>query len=276
MHNIPTASITPGGGAVGLHFIYEYQYSGLLFQTGLGVTYQRVFTPVADTTMYHYNMRDKWSNVNPAEFTLKHQFYDRTDMSQQIYGQLPLYVGHYILGPTGIGYYLVGFHINYAVWGNTRQKMTGTTTGLYEKYVGIWEEMDNHGFRKDVPIEREGKKLNLKMDIMAHGEIGYEHTTYQGPHNYRVTRVNRLDIRMRFAAFVDFGIMNINPQTKNMLYDIPEESIYDFPTYQMEHIFSTADVKSFWLRNMFAGVRFTLLFGFQNKEHCILCDSWRH
>lgn len=276
VHNVPTASIIPGGGAVGLHFIYEYQYSGLLFQTGLGINYQRVFTHVADTNIYQYDMRDHWDRVNEATFTLKHNFRDRCDMSQQLYGQVPLYVGHYILGPTGIGYYLAGIHVNYAFWGNTSQTMTGTTTGMYEKYVGIWEEMDNHGFRKDVPVERTGKQLQLKLDLMAHGEIGYEYTTYQGPHNYRITTVNRLDLRMRFAAFVDFGILNINPQTKNSLYTLPEETIYDFPTYKMDHIFSTEDVRSFWMRNMYAGVRFTLLFGFQNKEHCILCDSWRH
>ena len=276
LNNMPKASTLPGGGAIGLHLIYEYQYSGILIQTGVGINYQRVTTPVADSTMYHYGMHDKWSGINDVEFTLKHAFTHRRDISQQLYGQVPLYAGHYILGPSGVGYFLAGIHFNYAFWGETKLKLRGTTTGLYEKYLGIWQEMDNHGFRKNVPITRKGDPLKLKFDIMAHGEIGYEYTTYQGPHNYRITAASMADIRIRFAGFVDFGILNICPQTDKVLYDVPMQSIYDFPTYKMNHIFSTQDARRFWLRNLYVGVRVTVLFGFPGKERCILCDPWRH
>lgn len=276
MNNMPDARILPGGGAAGLHLLYEYQYSGLLFQTGVGVNYQRVYNNIADTTMYHYHMHDTWEGVNDVEFTLKHQFYHRRDMSQQVYGQVPLYVGHYLLSPVGVGYWMAGVHVNYAFWGTTEQSLEGTTTGLYEAYLGIWHEMDNHGFRKDVPVERKGMRLDLKIDVMAHAEMGYEFTTYQGPHNYRITAASRTDIRLRLAAFVDMGILNICPKTSNVLYDTPMESIYDFPTYRMDHVFSIEDAKVFWLRNFYAGVRMTVLIGFPGKEHCILCDPWRH
>ena len=273
---MPSGSFNPGGGAGGFHFLYEYQYSGILFQLGLGATYQRVSNRVADTTIYHYDMHDTWSGVNDVPFTLRHDFYDRRDMAQQIHAQLPLYAGHYIIGSYGVGYWLAGVKFNYTFWGNTRQTLTGTTLGLYEKYLGIWHEMDNHGFRKDVPIERTGKKLELKMDILAHGEIGYEYTTYHGPHNYRRTAMSSSDIRFRFAAFAEFGILNICPQTNNVLYDTPMESIYDFSTYRMDHIFSTPDVKAFWIRNMYAGIRLTVLFGLPGDEHCILCNPSKH
>lgn len=276
VNNMPQASFAPGGGAFGFHLLYEYQYSGILFQTGLGLSYQRVFTDVADTTMYHPHMHDTWASFNDAEFTLRHDFYGRRDMAQHLYAQLPLYVGHYIIGAYGVGYWLAGLHVNYAFWGNTRQTMSGTTLGLYEKYVGIWEEMDNHGFRRDVPVERTGKKMNLKIDLMAHGEIGYEYTTYQGPHNYRSRSGDNLDCRIRFAAFADFGILNICPKTDLPFYGVPDATIYDFPTYQMEHVFATKDAKSFWMRNLFVGLRVTVLFGFPGKDRCILCDPWRH
>jgi len=274
--NMPAAKITPGGGAAGAHLLYEFQYSGLLIQTGLGVNFQQVYTNIADSNMYHLNMHDTWSDVQDVEFTLKHDLHQRRDMSRNLYVQLPIYAGHYILSPVGIGYWLAGVHINYAFMGKTAQSTLVTTSGLYERYVGIWEEMDNHGFRKDVPLERSGKQLKLKMDVMAHAEMGYEWTTYNGPHSYRVTKRSETDIRMRVGAFVDFGILNICPRTDNVLYDIPEETIYDFSTYQMEHIFSTQDARSFWMRNLYVGLRFTFLFGFPPQEHCILCDSYRH
>lgn len=276
INNMPTASFLPGGGAGGLHFLYEYQYSGLIIQTGIGLAYQRVFNNISDTTIYHYNMTDSWSGIQPRSFDLRHRFYDRRDMAQQIYAQLPLYVGHYIFGSQGIAYFLAGIHLNYAFWGTTKQTLTGSSAGKYHDFIGVWDEMDNHGFRKDVPIERKGDQLKLKFDLMAHAEIGYEYNTQQGAIDYRTRPSDRLDCRLRFAAFADFGILNICPKTKNVYYGTPMETIYDFPTYQMDHVFSTKDASQFWMRNLFVGIRFTVLFGFKPEERCILCDPWRH
>jgi hypothetical protein len=275
--NMPTARIQPGGGSGAFHLLYEYQYSGFIVQTGLGVNFQRVTVGVQDTAIYHAHMQDTWSNIRPVEFTLKHQFQERFDQSTQLYGQIPLYVGHYILSPLGIGYGLIGVKAGYAVWkGQTKMTAVGSTSGLYERYVGIWEEMDNHGFRKDVPLERTGDPLQIKLDIIAHAEMGYEFSTFRSASNYKTRPGDRIDCRIRLGAFVDFGILNINPGTKNTLYDLPQATIYDFPTYQMDHIFSTTDAKNFWMRNLFVGVRMTVLFGFPEKEFCILCNPWRH
>ena len=269
---MPQTSNTPGGGSGGLHLLYEFQFHGFILQTGLGVAYQRVFTPIADTAIYHLRMTD----FGGTQFDLKHQFYNRLDEAQHLYAQLPLYFGHYIFGDRGIGYFLAGFRFSYAFWGNTHQSLTGTTTGKYDKYVGIWEEMDNHGFRKDVPIERDGKKLDLKFDMMVHGEIGYEFNTQQTVSDYRIRPSDRLDGRIRFAAFADFGLLNICPKTDLPFYDTPMATIYDFPTYQMEHVFATKDAQQYWLRNLFVGIRITFMMGFKPNERCILCDPWKH
>ena len=274
--SLKEASLLPGGGAAGFKFLYEYQYSGILIQTGFGVGFQQVYTNLRDTSIYHYNMHDLWDPVQPAEYTLKHDFYHRQDMSRNLYAQIPIYAGHYILGQMGVAYFLAGVHVDYAFWGQTQQKLEGSTMALYEPYLGIWKEMDNHGYRKDVPIERNGSALKLKIDVVAHFEMGYEYSTYHGPHNYRISPASRTDCRLRFAGFLDYGILNICPRTDNVLYDTPLETIYDFPTYRMDHVYSTVDAKNTWMRNLYAGIRFTVLFAMPRKEHCILCDPWRH
>ena len=273
--SMPHVSSMPGGGIGGVHLLYEYQYSGLIVQTGIGAAYQQVTTSLGDTSIYHEHMHDTWNGAD-REFTLKHHFTGRQDMSRLLYGRIPLYIGHYFFGPRGIGYFLGGVQASYAFWGDSRQSLTGTTTGLYERYIGIWEEMDNHGFRKDVPIEHTGTRLKVKFDLMAHLELGYEYNTRQGAKDYRVRPTDRLDGRIRIAGFAECSMFNICPNTKLALYDIPQETIYDFSTYRIEHVFDTKDAANYWMRNLSVGLRVTFLFGFQPKEHCILCDTWRH
>lgn len=275
-NNMPQASVMPGGGAAGVHFLYEYQYSGLIIQTGLGLAYQRVFNNISDTTMYHYNLSDTWSGISDRKFDLRHRFYDRQDMAQHIYGQLPLYIGHYIFGPTGIGYVLAGVHVNYMIWGNTLQKLTGSSAGKYHDFIGVWDEMDNHGFRKDVEMEKKGSALKLNLDLLAHLEIGYEYNTQQSTKDYKIRPSDRMDCRIRIAGFAEFGILDICPRTEEDFYGLPMETLYDFPSYRMNHVFSTKDASEYWMRNLFAGIRLTVLFGFQPAERCILCDPWRH
>lgn len=255
--NMPQAHITPRGGEGGLHMLYEYQHSGFLIQTGIGFAYQRVNTAMADSTIYHTNMHD-----GDLVFTLKHQFTGRNDMAQQLYGRVPFYLGHYFFGPQGIGYFLAGVQAGYAFWGSTKQKAIGTTTGYYEKFVSVMEEMDNHGFRKDVPIERTGGQLKLKLDVLAHAEFGYEYNMQLAGSNNRTSPSNMLDRRIRIAAYADFGILSIMPASSGFIYSLPMATIYDFPTYGMDHLFTSEEAAAnYWLRNLSVGLRVTFLFG---------------
>ena len=158
--------------------------------------------------------------------------------------------------------------------GNTDRQLQfmtdlGTTilccTPSYAAYLA--ESVNERGLRD---------RIKLKMDVMAHVEGGYEYNTQQSNKNYRTRPGDRIDCRLRFAAFVDFGILNITPDGNAPYYGIPEETLYDFPTYQAEHVFSTKDATQYWMRNLFTGIRFTVLFGFKPQERCILCDPWRH
>lgn len=275
-NNMPIASMVPGGEAVGAHFLYEYQYSGLLIQTGVGINAQQVFTHVRDTGIYHYGMHDKWDKVEEAEFTLKNEFKRRCDLSRNLYAQVPLYVGQYLFSSHGIGYWLAGFHLNWAFKGDTKQKVEATTKAKYDPYLGIWHEMDNHGYRDSVPLERYGDRLKLRVDVLLHGEAGYEYTTFTNGRHYVTRPGDRIDCRIRFAAFAEYGLINIAPKTDNQLYGLPMESIYDFPTYRIDHVFSTKDAKPYWLRNLYVGIRLTVLFGLPGTEKCILCDPWKH
>ena len=88
---------------------------------------------------------------------------------------------------------------------------------------------------------------------------------------------------IRVSAFADFSVLDLCPKTGNVLYNTNPKSFYefehdfaaDYDAFEMNHVFSTADAQKAWLRNVFVGVRATVLFGFQNKERCILCSPWK-
>ena len=146
-----------------------------------------------------------------------------------------------------------------------------TTTANYDRYIGILEEMDDHGMRKDVEEMRSGEALKLKFDLMGSFEIGYEWAFGNyGKKGYRKSAAK--DYRLRLAAFVDCSILDVSPSTKNKPFVIPAETPYDFSTFKFNHILSTEDAAKYNARNVFAGVRVSFFFfGYQSSEKCILC-----
>jgi hypothetical protein len=78
-------------------------------------------------------------------------------------------------------------------------------------------------------------------------------------------------MRLRMAAFCDFGILNINPNSRKKMVYPPDESRWDFPTYRLHHAYATEEMTGRYLRNMFVGIKLTCLFGIKRKEKCIIC-----
>jgi len=290
-NNVPGLRMTPGGGAASAKLLYEYQFGHLFIQTGLGVGYQNVTTPVTDSLVskdariFYHDMIDP---LDGAKFRMKHVFDHRVDNAEQYYAQLPVNLGYYIVGTGGIGFVMLGVQVNYAFMGRTTMKANCTSSADFEKYMGIFEEIDRHGMRKDVPITCSAGQLKTKIDVAGHIEGGYEFNTFQAIREYRVSRSDHVDCRMRFSAFADISLLNTCAKGEVPMYDLnvaPGETnqaklqgLYDFHSFKMNHVLSTevANSGNLWVRNLTVGLRFTLLFSMQTKEHCILCDPWRH
>lgn len=318
--NIPEVNMTPGGWAANGKLLYECHIGHFFIQTGVGAGIQRVSTPLkadmlSESTQTFYNgfsdpvagrahpMTDPYDG---ALFTMKHQFGDRTDRSELYYAQFPLNFGYYLVGRGGIGYVMLGAQVNYAFGGKTTVQTTCTSSAVFDidpnhNYIGVMEEMDNHGFRKDVPITAESGRLPIKLgttqagnnvDVLGHLEGGYEFNTYQKIRQYRTSKADKMDCRLRFAAFVDVSLGNINPKGTATLYDlninenetdparlaIQQQALYDFHSFKMNHVFNTsiANGDNLWVRSLTVGVRFTVLFSLHAQERCILCDPWKH
>jgi hypothetical protein len=58
--------------------------------------------------------------------------------------------------------------------------------------------------------------------------------------------------------------------------NLPPSRLTDFHSFGMNHVLMTPVASNYKVRNLMVGVRFSVLFSMQAKEHCILCDPWRH
>ena len=265
LNNVPVYHTNPGGYGAGLGFLYNYQHGPLLLQVGVGARWQDVKDSINNKA---WTRSDVDSKNYP--FTLGYSFYSRYDVTRNVYLQVPIMVGSYFWHC----YILGGVKLNAQVWGDTYMSARGTTTGDYSQFIGPFEQMDNHGFREDVPFEWSGEKVNFGVDVMATLELGYEMPINdRGKTSYRKSKKEK-DMRVRIAAFAELGIRNICPGEEASLYTIPEATRYDFPTYQMTHAFSTTEANTKSVHNFFVGVRFSyFFFGYQSKEKCLLCGS---
>lgn len=260
-----TMEIAPGGYTFGAALQYAYLNGVFFLQTGAGVRWQDVDNKVANQQV----MRDAYD----ATGTLAHMTYDfvnRVDKSRAFYVQVPFYVGAYAYG----FYFLAGAKFTMPIMGSTQLSLTASSTAKYDGFIGPLEEMDNHGIRKDVPLtpnQKKGKRLELGMDITGVVEIGYELAfSNKGLPGYRASQMT--DQRLRFGLFAEVGMLNIAPDTKFSLNQVPDETPYDFHTFKYNHVAATNTVLS--MHNLFAGLRITYFFyGHRSKEKCLMCSS---
>lgn len=266
LHHSPVSDLRPGGWGTGAGLVYEYQNTRFYLQTGVGVRWQDVYTSVADTVFYRYQVPDAQSGIDGVFMDLQYDFHNRTDRTRNLSVQVPLLFGVNFSG----GYCMAGVKLNYALIGDTRINALGTTRARYDRYMGTWEEMDNHGYRKDVPLSRMGARVPYKFDVMASAEVGYEFTAGMFRQSFHPS--SQGDVRFRIGAFVDCGMLSITPAaTDRLLYQIPDNALFDFPDYQLNHVFTTDAAQGLSLHNFFVGLRFTVLYSFQGKEECLFC-----
>jgi hypothetical protein len=261
--NIPGMKTAPGGYTAGFGLDYCYTGRGLIIQTGLGIRWQDVQNRFGADSL----IVDPATDSEGINFKLRYDFTDRIDRARNIYLQIPIQAGMYFYS----FYFLAGLKLHAQVAGWTQPFVYVSTSASYDRYIGNWEEMDNHGYRKEVEELRNEPQLKLSFDAMAAFEIGYEWAFGNyGKKGYRKQAAK--DYRLRLAAFLDLGLLDISPNTKNDPYTIPKETPYDFSTFEFNHMLSTATAADYHFRNLFTGVRLSFFFfGYQSTEKCILC-----
>ncbi|GHV44065.1 hypothetical protein FACS1894180_4880 [Bacteroidia bacterium] len=181
------------GFGAGLGLGYELHYRKFIATIGLEGNYWSMST-VVDNFQLRTAMIDTEGDPYEAVFDLR----NNTDRYQMAYVNIPLMFGWHFAKQW---YFLVGAKYGLNLWGqsNTGDKQTTvTSSGVYEKFIDPFENMQNHEFWTYNRTYKTGTGIiSFENNLAASFEIG----------KYLKIKDN---VATRLALFVDYGFMNIH------------------------------------------------------------------
>ena len=269
LHTRKDLMAMPQGYAFGGGLLYEYQHFYLKCQTGIGIRIQNIDTRVNDLTITDNQVKDAMG----YPYTLTYHFKDRVDKGQYMHLQVPLLAGtaykHF--------YLLAGLKLNFSLLANNQVSAICSTSATYNNFIGDFTEMDNHGMRKDVPVASEGELFPMKFDVLASCELGAEFAPSRfGDTDYRMYMgYARNAYRFRVAAFCDFGLVSMIPNTTHQIVDIPQNYKWDFSTFRLNHVISSDLLKGVPLHNFYAGIKISLFLDCYRDGECKIFGDYQ-
>jgi len=245
--------------------VYERQNGTFLFDCGVDFMWQQTTNYVANMMKWDAEQIDAWN----TPYTL-HTSLIRHDITRIGYVNIPLLFGQNI----GHFYYLVGPEIGVKVIQDLTMQSNITTTAEYNLFdIPPIHETDNHGYRTDVPVQQKSDLVRFNVDVRLHAELGIS-----VGHKMRRMAAGgamkpRQNVRYRFAAFADYGIIQYNTATSNEAVVTMGDNPYAFKQATMYPIVCSTYKSGNIATNLMAGVKFTILFGFQPTYKCVICDD---
>lgn len=266
----------PMGNSYGVGFCYELQRYLTRFQIGFGYNQRSLYAHVGDITLFDDMVSDAWG----YPYQLRYDFQNRSDYYLNKSIQVPILMG----AGTNHFYAMAGVKLKWNFLHHFEVSAIGSTSAIYEQFLGNFVEMDNHGLRKNVPINYvdEFKENFVDFNVAGTFEMGAEfegNLRAAGSSRYVSYRKSIFDRkpewRLRIATYCDIGFFRFRPQKYYSLVDIPSDTKWDFCTYKLNHVLYSQLTHSIPLVDISVGIKFTALFGWYINSTCKQCSSDR-
>lgn len=259
----------PLGYAFGAGLLYEYQHFYLKVQTGVGVKVQNTDASVRDFTIIDNDVVDAMG----YKYSLHYDFKQRKDHAKYLHLQVPIMVGTACEN----FYALAGFKFNMILDTDNQISAICSTSAKYDSFLGVFDEMDNHGLRKDVPINSIGHLPPFRFDALASLECGAEFSPQHfGDTDYRMySKYDRLSYRFRVALFCDVGMISMFSRNSYNIVDIPKDYKWDFKKFKMNHIITSNKMTNVPLHNLYVGLKVTLFLDINMGGECRICGDYQ-
>ena len=251
-----------GGGALG--FTYEMQASSFLFNIGVGGKAGYTVFNVDNSFQRYHNIKEPGGG--PGAWDLL--YYDckldkRKDGYMDVAVQVPVLFG----GQWGRFYFLGGVKADISMLTRTRVSGEISTDGQYKEFDIPFRDMSEHGYFSGEAFTSKGS-TSFRLNLDASFEIGARLGYIQTGSGFDVPKSKT---QYRIAAFVDYGLLDIhNAQNKVAIAFPTDFTDTQVPEPIVADILSTADVAKA-VKNLFVGVKFTILFEMPTPGHCVIC-----
>lgn len=246
------------GTALSIGVGYRLYYNSFLLSVGLNGQYMYDALSVKDGSL-QIGMTD----TEGQAFTMLAEATQWKDLCHAGNFNIPVLVG----AEYKRFYFLVGPEFSYNVWGQTETKAQLRTRGQYDRYIGIFDDMENHALYSR-SIESGKQTLSWNIDLVAHAEIGWrlgEVFTETG------ADVPQSKHRFYMALYADYGLINIHKdvsQGERFGYKESSETGVAFgvtPTMLCNEL-HTATVHPYSV-----GIKVTYLFELPQHKQCVIC-----
>ena len=259
LHNIRGQKPAVGANAI-FGVDYRLNYNSFVFSVGAEGMYELnanqldkvdVSIPMLDTEGDLFDMHVK---VDKSR-----------DLCHMANVNIPILVG----GEWKRFYFLVGPKFALNLYGATSSTALVTTYGEYERYYDDFYDMENHQFVSNRPMSSGMLPMKWNMNIMAHLEVGgrighmYKHQQF---------RLNPDKVRMYLAAYVDFGLLNINSNTGSAPLFEYRETDQGVQFYIQPLLLSTMSSGAKF-RNLNVGIKYTIAFEMPKHGKSFIYDT---
>ncbi|GHU69312.1 hypothetical protein FACS189413_08010 [Bacteroidia bacterium] len=249
----------PGSWGGGFEAGYELNARAFILKFGAECTYLNAGLDFKNFTQ----QVDLIDDDNPSEpYTGNYAFSGNSDRYRFANINIPLMLGFRVQR----FYLLAGGKVGFNLFSRNTTTTTVLSTGTYPGFIDDFENMPNHSFLEIT----EKNKFTGKFPLNAYlsGEIGF----YLGanPANntkYRVATPGN-KTKFRVAAFADYGLMNLRGNTINESLTLERENVASPYRPYLNGFIRSENMRGSVLNNLFVGLRFTVLFGFERQQSC--------
>ena len=198
LHNLPEVK-TPSGVAPAFGVGYRFYRNNLILHVGVEGQYQWMKHSVPEQTIIA-RMQD--ADIEPEPFTMTISVFNRVDIYKAVNVNIPFYLGY-----EGERFYaMAGAAAGIMVYGVATNDCEVTTVAKYDRLIGEFEDMPNHGM-SHMMITSGKQTYRTKFNLMLHAEMGLRlgnFDTNTGFQEYK--KIHRIYL----GAFADYGVLSVN------------------------------------------------------------------
>lgn len=258
LNNAPGFTTNDSWGS-GLGLGYEINHRAFILKIGAEASYLNAGLNYEDFTQQIELVDDD----TPGEpYTGNYSFSGNSDSYRYFNVNVPLMLGFRLRS----FYFLTGGSVGLNLFAESNTTTTVLSTGTYPALIDDLENMPNHSF-----LLRE-ETGNFLGKFPRNASLSVEMGFYLNDKSYNKSKYMLEDtgpkFKYRLSLFANYGLMNMRDDSNNENLTLEIEDLSSPYRPYLNSLIRTDKMSGSVVNSFFAGLRFTVLFGFERKQDC--------